>query len=68
VELLNFKRLGKVGLKFGENIFAIFVPVDLSMYEFTHPFEPPVETYTSFYVGILAQKATRLGRLLDPGW
>jgi hypothetical protein len=31
-------------------------------------FEPPVEARTSFYVGILAQKATWLGRLLDPGW
>jgi hypothetical protein len=30
VELLNFKRLGKVRLKFGENMFAIFVPADLS--------------------------------------
>jgi hypothetical protein len=32
-------------------------------YEFSHPFEPPVEACTSFYIGILAQKATRLGRL-----
>ncbi len=37
-------------------------------YKFSHPFEPPVEACTSFYVGILAQKATRLGSLLDPGW
>ena len=37
-------------------------------YEFSHPFEPPVEACTSFYVGVLAQKDTRLGRLLDPGW
>ncbi len=37
-------------------------------YEFSHPFEPPIEAGTSFYVGILAQKAIRLGRLLDPGW
>ncbi len=32
------------------------------------PFEPPVEACTSFNVGILAQKAPWLGRLLDPGW
>jgi hypothetical protein len=31
-------------------------------------FEPLVEACTSFNVGILAQKATWLGRLLDPGW
>ncbi len=37
-------------------------------YEFSHPFESPVEAGTSFYIGILAQKATRLGRLLDSGW
>jgi hypothetical protein len=37
-------------------------------YEFSHLFEPPVEASTSFHVGILAQKATCLGRLLDPGW
>ncbi len=40
----------------------------LFVYEFSHPFEHPVEAGTSFYVRILAQKATRLGRLLDPGW
>ncbi len=42
----------------------------LLAYEFSHPFEPPVEACTSFYfyIGSLALKATRLGRLLDPGW
>ncbi len=35
--------------------------------EFSLPFEPPVEACTSIFVGILALKATRLGRLLDPG-
>jgi hypothetical protein len=34
-------------------------------YEFSHPFEPPIEAYTSLYVRISAQKATRLGRLLE---
>ncbi len=47
---------------FNENYF------DWVDYEFSHPFERPVEAGNSFYVGILAQKATRLGRLLDPGW
>ncbi len=37
-------------------------------YKFSQPFEPPVEACTSFYLGILAQKATRLGRFLDPRW
>jgi hypothetical protein len=37
-------------------------------YMFKQPFEPPIEARTSFYVGILDQKATRLGRLLDSGW
>jgi hypothetical protein len=37
------------------------------LYESKQPFEPPIEVCTSFYVGKLAQKATRLGRLLDPG-
>jgi hypothetical protein len=37
-------------------------------YKFSHPFEPPIKACTSFYVGVLAQKATRLGRFLDPGW
>jgi hypothetical protein len=27
-------------------------------YKFSQPFEPPVEACTSFYIGILAQKAT----------
>jgi hypothetical protein len=40
----------------------------LNSYEFSHPFEPPIEACTSFYVEVLAQKDTRLGRLLDPGW
>jgi hypothetical protein len=40
----------------------------ISAYKFSHPFEPPVEASTSFYVGVLAQKATWLGRFLDPGW
>jgi hypothetical protein len=38
------------------------------IYEFKQAFEPPKEACTSFYVGILAQKATLVGRLLDPGW
>ena len=42
--------------------------LNVYVYKFSHPFEPPVEAYTSFYVGILTQKATQLGRLLDPGW
>jgi hypothetical protein len=33
-----------------------------------HPFEPPIEACTSFYVEILAQKVTWFGRLLDLGW
>ncbi len=40
----------------------------MSNYKFKQPFEPPVEACTSFYAGILAQKATRLGRSFDPGW
>ncbi len=32
-------------------------------YEFKEPFEPLIEACTSFYVGIMAQKATQLGRL-----
>jgi hypothetical protein len=43
-------------------------PQKIRLYEFSHPFEPPVEACTSFYVGILSQKATQLGKLLDPGW
>jgi hypothetical protein len=37
-------------------------------YEFKQPFESPVKTCTSFYIGILAQKAISLGRLLAPRW
>jgi hypothetical protein len=37
-------------------------------YEFKQLFEPPIDACNSFYIEIQAQKATRLGRLLDPGW
>jgi hypothetical protein len=38
----------------------IFCLLSFSLYEFSHPFEPPVEAHTSFYVGIWLKRL--------PGW
>jgi hypothetical protein len=54
-------------LLFGMLTFAGHAFVAREWYVFSQPFEPPVVAFTSFYVGILTQKATWLGRLLDFG-
>jgi hypothetical protein len=38
--------------------------IHLYEYEFSHPFEPLVEACTSFYVGILSQKESKIFALL----